>query len=151
MRLVIAAVTPRRKRLKSAAAQSLVDEYVARIAHYTPADLLLFESEAPLLSYCARGAGRTPAALTLLDSRGALLTSEEFAEQFSKLRESGASSLVWAIGPASGWSAGAQSRADARVSLGRMTLPHELALVVLAEQLYRAQTILAGHPYHSGH
>jgi 23S rRNA (pseudouridine1915-N3)-methyltransferase len=58
---------------------------------------------------------------------------------------------VLAIGPADGWSAEARQRADLLLSLGRMTLPHQLARVVLAEQVYRAFTILAGHPYHSGH
>jgi 23S rRNA (pseudouridine1915-N3)-methyltransferase len=56
-----------------------------------------------------------------------------------------------AIGPADGWSDTARQRADLLLSLGRITLPHQLARVVLAEQVYRAFTILAGHPYHSGH
>jgi len=55
------------------------------------------------------------------------------------------------VGPADGWSAEARNRAQLLLSLGAMTLPHELARVVLAEQVYRACTILAGHPYHSGH
>lgn len=58
---------------------------------------------------------------------------------------------VLAIGPADGWSPEARVRADLVVSFGPMTLPHSLARVVLAEQVYRALTILAGHPYHSGH
>jgi 23S rRNA (pseudouridine1915-N3)-methyltransferase len=56
-----------------------------------------------------------------------------------------------AIGPADGWSVAARQRADLLVSFGRLTLPHQLARVVLAEQVYRALTILAGHPYHTGH
>ena len=59
--------------------------------------------------------------------------------------------IVLAIGPADGWSAPARARASLLLSFGPITLPHELARVVLAEQLYRALTILAGHPYHSGH
>jgi 23S rRNA (pseudouridine1915-N3)-methyltransferase len=57
--------------------------------------------------------------------------------------------IVFAIGPASGWSD--RPQAQTVLSLGPMTLPHELARLVLAEQLYRAFTILAGHPYHIGH
>ncbi len=56
-----------------------------------------------------------------------------------------------AIGPADGWSTAARARAGLLLSFGAITLPHELARVVLAEQIYRALTILAGHPYHSGH
>ena len=59
-------------------------------------------------------------------------------------------SLV-AIGPADGWSDAALAAATRTVAFGRITLPHELAAVIAAEQLYRALTILAGHPYHSGH
>ena len=58
--------------------------------------------------------------------------------------------LVLGIGPADGWSA-ALKRADLSLAFGRITLPHELAAVVAAEQIYRALTILAGHPYHTGH
>ena len=58
---------------------------------------------------------------------------------------------VLAIGPANGWAAAARDAADMRLSLGAMTLPHELAALVLAEQVYRASTILQGHPYHLGH
>jgi 23S rRNA (pseudouridine1915-N3)-methyltransferase len=59
--------------------------------------------------------------------------------------------VVLAIGPADGWSGMARERANLIFSLGRITLPHQLARVVLAEQVYRALTILAGHPYHCGH
>jgi 23S rRNA (pseudouridine1915-N3)-methyltransferase len=58
---------------------------------------------------------------------------------------------VLAIGPADGWSDAARARAGLLLSFGSITLPHQLARVVLAEQIYRALTILAGHPYHSGH
>jgi 23S rRNA (pseudouridine1915-N3)-methyltransferase len=58
---------------------------------------------------------------------------------------------VFAIGPASGWSEAALERAKLRLSLGSWTLPHALARLVVAEQLYRAFTILSGHPYHTGH
>jgi 23S rRNA (pseudouridine1915-N3)-methyltransferase len=59
--------------------------------------------------------------------------------------------LIFAVGPADGWSEKGCARANLLLSFGRITLPHQLARVVLAEQLYRAFTILAGHPYHSGH
>ena len=66
-------------------------------------------------------------------------------------RDQGQQSLFFAIGPADGWSEEARKRANLLLSLGPMTLPHELARVVLSEQIYRAFTILSGHPYHTGH
>ena len=89
--------------------------------------------------------------LILLDSRGKQMTSEEFAAQVGRLRDGGTQTLVLAIGPADGWSDVARARAGMTLSLGAITMPHELARAVLAEQIYRALTILAGHPYHSGH
>ena len=85
------------------------------------------------------------------DLNADLNRSDEFAERLGYLRDNGTQHLVLAIGPADGWSAAARQRANLLLSLGRMTLPHQLARVVLAEQVYRALTILAGHPYHSGH
>ena len=89
--------------------------------------------------------------LILCDSRGEPLSSEELAGRLGRLRDSGTQLIVLAIGPADGWSDAARSRAQLTIGFGRITLPHELARVVLAEQIYRALTILAGHPYHSGH
>jgi 23S rRNA (pseudouridine1915-N3)-methyltransferase len=68
-----------------------------------------------------------------------------------KRRDDGAQHLVFAIGPADGWSDAARERAQLLLSLGPMTMAHSLARLVLAEQIYRATTILSGHPYHSGH
>ena len=97
----------------------------------------------------ARQRARTAAWLVLLDSRGKALSSEQLAEWLGTRRDSGQQMVVFAIGPANGWSDLRQ--AQTVLSLGPMTLPHELARLVLAEQLYRSFTILAGHPYHTGH
>jgi 23S rRNA (pseudouridine1915-N3)-methyltransferase len=87
----------------------------------------------------------------MTDSRGKQLTSEELAAEVGRLQDGGTQLLVVAIGPADGWSEAARKRADLTIAFGRITLPHELAAVVAAEQIYRALTIRAGHPYHSGH
>ena len=98
-----------------------------------------------------RQRARTAAWLVLLDSRGEALSSEALAGWLGARRDAGQQTIVFAIGPASGWSEGAPRQAQTMLSLGRMTLPHELARLVLAEQIYRAFTILSGHPYHTGH
>ena len=87
----------------------------------------------------------------LLDSRGRQMTSEAFAAWLGERRDQGAQQIVFAIGPASGWSDAARLRAQLLLSLGPITMAHALARLVMAEQLYRAFTILAGHPYHAGH
>jgi 23S rRNA (pseudouridine1915-N3)-methyltransferase len=89
--------------------------------------------------------------LVLLDSRGKQLSSEAFAAWLGARRDQGAQQIVFAIGPASGWDEAMLRRASLALSFGPMTLAHALARLVLAEQLYRACTILAGHPYHTGH
>jgi 23S rRNA (pseudouridine1915-N3)-methyltransferase len=151
MKITLAAVVPRRTRSKSEATDRLVADYIERAARYVPCESQLFESEAAVLDWLDRQQRRIPAYAVLLDSRGRQYTSEEFAAHLGRIRDEGTQRLVLGIGPADGWSAAGCQRANLLLSFGRMTLPHQLARVVLAEQVYRALTILAGHPYHSGH
>ena len=151
MKITLAAVSPRRTRSKSEASDRLIADYIERASRYVPCDSEVFESEAAVIDWLDRQAGRTPAYAILLDSRGQQYTSDEFAAQLGRVRDEGVQRLVLAIGPADGWSPAARQHANLLFSFGRMTLPHQLARVVLAEQVYRALTILAGHPYHSGH
>jgi len=104
-----------------------------------------------MLEWLSRQQGRTPAVSVLLDSLGRQMNSESFAAWLGARRDEGAQSIVFAIGPASGWSSLARQRANLLLSLGPMTMAHALARVVMAEQLYWAFTILTGHPYHAGH
>ena len=125
--------------------------YLERAERYTPCAYRTMVSESKLLEFVSAMAARTRPALLLADSRGQQVTSEELASNIGSLLDAGIQQLVFAIGPADGWSSDALSRADKTIAFGRITLPHELAAVVAAEQLYRALTIRAGHPYHSGH
>ena len=129
----------------------LVGEYVSRCAAYAECAAQAFSSEQAFLEWLERQEGRTPAIPVLFDSRGKQLASESFAAWLGAQRDAGGQHMVFAIGPASGWSDAARSRARLLVSLGAWTLPHALARVVVAEQVYRAFTILSGHPYHTGH
>ena len=86
--------------------------------------------------------------LILLDERGLSLTSPAFAERMGRIIDGGAPALAFAVGGPDGFDDGFRSGAAEVVSFGAATLPHQLARVVLAEQLYRAATILTGHPYH---
>jgi 23S rRNA (pseudouridine1915-N3)-methyltransferase len=151
VKIILTAIAPKRTRSKSGATDRLLADYIERTAHYLPCEQHLLDSEAAFLDWLTLQPGRVRAFVILLDSRGQQLSSEEFAARLGRLRDDSTQRLVLAIGPADGWSARARERADLLLSLGRLTLPHQLARVVLAEQVYRAATILAGHPYHSGH
>ncbi len=84
----------------------------------------------------------------VLDAGGRALSSEAFARWLAEGRDGGAKAAAFLIGGPDGHGAAALNAATVKLSLGPMTLPHGLARIVLAEQLYRAATILSGHPYH---
>jgi 23S rRNA (pseudouridine1915-N3)-methyltransferase len=90
----------------------------------------------------------TPAREVLLDERGRTMTSEEFAELLGNWRDGGVREARFVIGAADGHDAKAREEADLLLALGAMTWPHLLARALLMEQLWRATSILAGHPYH---
>ena len=141
---------------KEAAIQALTDEYLKRIARYVQVEGVSLRDEAALLEMCGRSSG-TPAkagaksTLVLMDSRGKEFSSEQFARFLGDYQDRNPLPLVFAVGGADGFSDATRAAAQHTISLGKMTLAHELARVVLLEQVYRAFTILKGHPYHSGH
>ena len=90
------------------------------------------------------------AAIVLLDSRGENLDSAKFAAQLARWRADGRSATVFLIGGADGLAASLHEKAELRLSFGAATWPHQLVRAMLLEQLYRATTILTGHPYHRG-
>ena len=158
MRLLIAAVG----RLKQGPERELFAHYLARAEAtgrklgLTPiAAIETVESKAktaPERKTAEAGAllGKIPAGhkLICLDEKGGALSSESFARLIGSYRDSGAPGVAFIIGGADGLGAELLAKADNVVSLGRMTLPHGLVRIVLAEQIYRAATIIAGHPYH---
>lgn len=89
------------------------------------------------------------AALCLLDETGKNLTTREWAQAFQKLENDSLSEVAFCVGSSLGFSPEVRKRARLTLSLGAQTLPHELARVVLLEQIYRAQSVLKGHPYHN--
>ncbi|MDR3763298.1 MAG: 23S rRNA (pseudouridine(1915)-N(3))-methyltransferase RlmH [Acidobacteriota bacterium] len=150
MKIRLISITKRRGASKDAAVDELTSSYMQRAARYNPLEAAEYPTEDALLKALERP-GRTAPVLVALDSRGKALSSEELAALVRRHLESGTQELLFAIGPADGWSQAALSRAQQTLSLGRITLPHELARVVMAEQIYRAFTILNNHPYHGGH
>lgn len=150
MELILAHIGPARLSTKDNFA-ALTASYVERCNAFLPCQAQAFRSEADLLARLDRAPGRVPPVAVLLDSRGRQMTSEAFASWIGERRDQGTRQLVFAIGPADGWGEQAHRRAQLLLSLGSLTMAHALARLVVAEQLYRACTILAGHPYHTGH
>jgi 23S rRNA (pseudouridine1915-N3)-methyltransferase len=141
-------------RLRQGPLYALQAHYAARL---NPApdivELDLKQRLPPVLAKAREGelilAAIPPAArLVALDEQGALWSSRDFARQMARWREQGVGELAFAIGGADGLDIAVLTRAVARLSLGRMTWPHLLVRGMLLEQLYRAQQIDAGHPYH---
>lgn len=154
MRVHIAAVG----RLRTGPERALLDDYLSRFDRtgralgLGPAQEIPVEdkkgggmsAEAVLLGKAMPGG----ALICILDERGRTMPSPDFANLLATWRDSGRQDAVFAIGGADGLDPGFRARADFALSFGPMVWPHMLARVMLAEQLYRAASILAGSPYH---
>ena len=147
MELLILAVG----RCREPALNALVDEYrrrcpwVVRVREVAAGGGDTDAEAGRLLAAVPEGA-----AIVALDGRGRDLSSEDFALRLGRWRDEGVRVVAFLIGGADGLAEAARARASLVLGLGRMTWPHQLVRVMLAEQLYRASTILAGHPYHRG-
>jgi 23S rRNA (pseudouridine1915-N3)-methyltransferase len=153
MRILIAAVG----RGRSGPEQTLFEAYRQRITWplvlkeveerrpLPAARLMAREGELLMAALPAKAGGLVVVAL---DERGKALASEAFARRIAGWRDGGAQDLAFLIGGADGHAPAVRERADFLLSLGPMTWPHLMVRAMLAEQLYRAQQILAGHPYH---
>lgn len=158
MRILVFAVG----RMKSGPERELAERYFDRFANVAPplglefggvieaaesrardADQRKREESAKLSE--ALGAGNP---LILLDERGKSLSSPDFAAMIARHRDGGARAMTLAIGGADGHAEESRQKAQMVISLGAMTFPHQLMRILIAEQLYRAATILSGHPYH---
>ena len=153
MRLTIIAVG----RLKAGPEHSLIETYRTRLApapaHVGPLNILELDERKDVrrIAEAQRSAveGLNPATrLIALDETGETLSTREFAEQLRRSRDDGAPEAAFLIGGADGFDPEILKLAHLKLSLGRMTWPHLLVRAMLAEQLYRAASLLAGHPYH---
>ncbi|HIR82513.1 MAG TPA: 23S rRNA (pseudouridine(1915)-N(3))-methyltransferase RlmH [Candidatus Cryptobacteroides pullicola] len=136
-----------------------LDLYVSRLRHYVPFDLVeipelknvsalsreqIREKEGELVLGRLKGSDF----VTLLDEKGRQLRSLEFASDLERKMTRGGRDLVYVVGGAYGFSPGVYDRADALLSLSKMTFSHQMVRTIFAEQLYRAFTIIRGEPYH---
>ena len=131
---------------------SLTEEYLKRISRYAQVEGIALRDEAELLAKFGKAAkSASKSTLVLMDSRGKEFSSDQFAKFLGDYQDRNPLPLVFAIGGADGFAPEIRAAAANVISVGKMTIAHELARVVLLEQIYRAFTILKGHPYHSGH
>jgi len=125
--------------------RALLDDYLARIRHFAEIEITELRDASPA---SRRKLKIEPGATTvLLDAAGKQFTSQQFARWLEELRDRGAREIVFLCGDAEGFPGDVRSLAQHKISLSTLTLQHEFARVVLAEQIYRAFAILAGHPY----
>jgi 23S rRNA (pseudouridine1915-N3)-methyltransferase len=125
--------------------RALVDDYVKRISRY--AEIAVTEMREASPAALRKLRMEPGATLVLLDAGGNQFTSQQFARWLGGLRDHAAREIVFLCGDAEGFPIELRSLATQRISLSNLTMPHEFARVVLAEQIYRAFAILAGHPY----
>jgi 23S rRNA (pseudouridine1915-N3)-methyltransferase len=150
MRVIVAAIG----RERTGPLRALVDQYRARCLWPVEVVEVVARSAGPLERRLAEEGERLlkaapeGAPIVALDQRGDLLDSEALAARIAAWRDAGRSDLAFVIGGADGLAPAVLERADLRLAFGRMTWPHQLVRVMLLEQLYRASSILAGHPYH---
>ena len=125
--------------------RSLVEDYLARIRRFAPIEAIELRERSAAAARKLKF--ESVASVVLLDAAGKQLSSESFAKWVGELRDRGARELVFLCGDAEGFPEPIRRRATVKLSLSPLTFSHELARAMLAEQLYRAFTILAGHPY----
>jgi 23S rRNA (pseudouridine1915-N3)-methyltransferase len=128
-------------RIGRGAEADLVDRYLKRMAW----DVTVTElREGTVFPWPDKNGSR----IILCDERGQVQDSKGFARLLGNWRDDGVRDVHLALGPADGWSDADRQRADLLLAFGPMTWPHLLARAMLAEQIYRAESILANHPYH---
>ena len=161
MRITVAVVGQSRQ---AAPEQTLAEDYVKRAAAlggklgFSKLDFVVVPTSragtasARMQEEAKKLSARIPAAAhaVILDEKGRSFSSEAFARHLAALRDRGIRDLIFLIGGPDGLNADLRESAAESLALGPQTWPHQLVHVMLAEQIYRAFTILAGHPYHRG-
>jgi 23S rRNA (pseudouridine1915-N3)-methyltransferase len=129
---------------RRAECRTMLEDYVARIRRYAEVDLQELREDSAALKKLEFPSGAT---VVLLDAAGKQYTSAEFAKWLGRERDRGIRDVIFLCGAAEGFPETLRARVNAKISLSSLTMPHELARVMLAEQVYRGFAILAGHPY----
>ncbi len=132
--------------------RALQEEYLRRLSHFVKSEIVEIRDSAPHETKEIEGKRileklNQSSFVCLLDVTGSAMTSPDLAKEVEKWQNGGMKEVLFVIGGADGVSAEVATRADFRLSLSFLTFTHEMARVVMLEQLYRAYTILKGFPY----
>ena len=127
--------------------RALLDDYAARIRRFAELEISELRQDSPALRRAGRIEIAPGATVVLLDAAGKQHNSQQFARWLGATRDRGVREIAFLCGAAEGFPDSLARRATTRISLSSLTFSHELARVMLAEQLYRAFATLAGHPY----
>lgn len=130
-------------KMKSKPHQAIASEYIERLCHYLPFEFISAKNEDDVLKKLS-----SDDYLISCDERGREFISTDFAAFIEDRQIRSTKYLTFVIGPAEGFSEHIKLKADMKLSLSRLTMQHDLAALVLLEQLYRACTIIRGEPYH---
>jgi len=124
--------------------RAVLDDYVKRIGRHVPIEITEARDAAVVVKKMDADRAAT---VVFLDAAGKTFSSEAFAKWLAEQRDRGARELIFVCGDADGFPDELRERARQKLSLSAMTFSHELARVMLAEQIYRAFAILSGNPY----
>lgn len=135
---------------KNSHVRALAEDYLERLGHYATIEVAYLKDRGPHVRLEERLLERLSAHdyVVALDAEGQMMSSRELANFLASHTTSGLRNLTFMIGGPAGFGEQVKKRADFLLSLSPMTFPHELCLVLVLEQLYRALTILRGEPYH---
>ncbi len=125
--------------------RALVEDYIGRVRRFAEVEVTELRDSSPASLRKLRF--EPGATVVLLDAAGKQFTSQQFARWLGDLRDRGAREIIFVCGGAEGFPSELRAMAKQKLSLSTLTMPHEFARVVLAEQIYRGFAILAGHPY----
>lgn len=130
-------------KIKSNPHQEIASEYIERLGHYLPFEFISVKNEKEILNRLS-----PDDFLIVCDECGREFVSRDFADFIEEHQIRSTKYLTFVVGPAEGLGQDVKLKADMRLSLSRMTMQHDLAMLVLLEQIYRACTIIRGEPYH---
>jgi 23S rRNA (pseudouridine1915-N3)-methyltransferase len=136
--------------IKNKAISPLISEYKKRISRFAKINILDIKEEKKHNHIADIKKSFPSAYIYVLDEEGKSYTSDTFAKNIEHVSIHNTSNIIFIIGPSAGFSVEELKTADQKLSLSPMTFPHEVTTMLLAEQVYRALTILNNHPYHKG-
>jgi 23S rRNA (pseudouridine1915-N3)-methyltransferase len=148
MKIHLVLISENKPRIKDSHIASLLDEYIKRAGRFAQVDIVHYKPDTKLGLVDSLRQKYKQAHIVLLDENGKAYSSENFAEKLLKWHDTVSSEIVFVVGDSDGFTEAELKGVADKISLSQLTFHHELALLVLSEQVYRALCIINNHPYH---